>query len=215
MAKATIVYNTQDELNSLTRAFADVDPSRYEFVFYKDMQGRTIDSIFVYITPNGFASFQKKQDSEFNTAMYTMISRATKYALIYNAQRPDGSYPFGDNKFISSITSTAEESKKSIKNNYNVYSDDLIFEKQVLSGAASKKATRTKEEKAEEKLVNNPEEETELDEAREEVEEAQSDSNKDFEDVLDDGSLIPEEDLLDEEQDDNCIVSINVEKHWD
>jgi hypothetical protein len=211
VAKATIVYNTQDELNSLTRAFADVDPSRYEFVFYKDMQGRTIDSIFVYITPNGFASFQKKQDSEFNTAMYTMISRATKYALIYNAQRPDGSYPFGDNKFISSITSTAEESKKSIKNNYNVYSDDLIFEKQVLSGATAKKVTRTKEEKAEEKLVNNPEEETESDEAREEVEEAQADLNEDFEDVLDDGSLIPEKDLLDEEQYDESVVGINVE----
>jgi phosphopantetheinyl transferase (holo-ACP synthase) len=211
VAKATIVYNTQDELNSLTRAFADVDPSRYEFVFYKDMQGRTIDSIFVYITPNGFASYQKKQDSEFNTAMYTMISRATKYALIYNAQRPDGSYPFGDNKFISSITSTAEESKKSIKNNYNVYSDDLIFEKQVLSGTSTKKATRTKEEKAEEKLVNNTEEEAELDEAREEVEEAQADLNEDFEDVLDDGSLIPEEDLSDEEQSDESIVGVNIE----
>ena len=219
VAKATIVYNTQDELNSLTRAFADVDPSRYEFVFYKDMQGRTIDSIFVYITPNGFSSFQKKQDSEFNTAMYTMISRATKYALIYNAQRQDGSYPFGDNKFISSITSTAEESKKSIKNNYNVYSDDLIFEKQVLSGAATKKAASTKDKKVKEKPVDKSEEEEaseeseeeELDEAREEVEEAQADLNEDFEDVLDDGSLIPEEDLSDDEESDDSIVGANVE----
>ena len=221
VAKATIVYNTQDELNSLTRAFADVDPSRYEFVFYKDMQGRTIDSIFVYITTNGFASSKIKQDSEFNTAMYTMISRATKYALIYNAQRPDGSYPFGDNKFISSITSTAEESKKSIKNNYNVYSDDLIFEKQVLSGAATKKAASTKEKKAEEKPVNKSEEEKEaseeeseeeeLGEARKEVEEALEDSDEDFEDVLDDGSLIPEEDLSEEEQDDESIVDVNIE----
>lgn len=220
VAKATIVYNTQDELNSLTRAFAGVDPSRYEFVFYKDMQGRTIDSIFVYITPNGFASFQKKQDSEFNTAMYTMISRATKYALIYNAQRPDGSYPFGENKFISSITSTAEESKKSIKNNYNVYSDDLIFEKQVLSGAATKKATSTKEGKAEEKSVDKSEEEKEeaeeaeeeeLAEARKAVEESQADLSDDFEDVLDDGSLIPEEDLSDGEQSDETIVGVNVE----
>ena len=220
VSKATIVYNSQDELNSLTRAFAGVDPSRYEFVFYKDMQGRTIDGIFVYITPNGFSSFQKKQDSEFNTAMYTMISRATKYALIYNAQRPDGSYPFGDNKFISSITSTAEESKKSIKNNYNVYSDDLIFEKQVLSGTATKKTASTKDKKVEEKPVDKTEEEetseeeseeAELNEAREEVEEAQADLNEDFEDVLDDGSLIPEEDLSDEEQSDESIVGVNIE----
>ena len=226
VAKATIVYNTQDELNSLTRAFADVDPSRYEFVFYKDMQGRTIDSIFVYITPNGFASSQRKQDSEFNTAMYTMISRATKYALIYNAQRPDGSYPFGDNKFISSITSTAEESKKSIKNNYNVYSDDLIFEKQVLSGASTKKTASTKEEKAEKKPVDKSEEkeeaseeeseeseseEEELGEARKEVEEASEDSSEDFEDVLDDGSLIPEKDLLDNEESNESIVDVNIE----
>ena len=151
--------------------------------------------------------------------MYTMISRATKYSLIYNAQRPDGSYPFGDNKFISSITSTAEESKKSIKNNYNVYSDDLIFEKQVLSGTASKKTASTKakkteekaEEKEEDKLVNEAEEEAELDEAREEVKEVRTDSSDDFEDVLDDGSLIPEEDLSDDEQADETIVGVNVE----
>ena len=51
----------------------------------------------------------------------------------------------------------------------------------------------------------------ELDEAREEVKEVRTDSSDDFEDVLDDGSLIPEEDLSDDEQSDETIVGVNVE----
>ena len=51
----------------------------------------------------------------------------------------------------------------------------------------------------------------ELGEARKEVEEASEDSSEDFEDVLDDGSLIPEEDLSDDEESDDSIVGVNVE----
>jgi uncharacterized protein YeaO (DUF488 family) len=104
--RVTIGYNTDSELADLKSAISAEDQSKCDFKHFTDIQGSTLDQIFIYVLKGGVINpvqggVSEVVKSRYNAIMYMLLSRPKEYACVYNE----------DNTFTQEVDSFSMESK--------------------------------------------------------------------------------------------------------
>ena len=177
--RITVGYNTESELASLKSAISSEDQLKCDFKHFTEIQGSTLDQIFIYVLKNGVTNKVKGDldevvKSRYNAIMYMLLSRAKEYACVYNE----------DNAFTQEVDSFSMESKttqnvEQMLKAKEQYTNTVSSESAIMGNkkTTSKKTATPKEETVEPEIV--PTEVTEDDEDFEQ---------KDFEDEEEDAT---------------------------
>ena len=164
---------------SLKSAISAEDQLKCDFKHFTEIQGSTLDQIFIYVLKNGVTNKVKGDldevvKSRYNAIMYMLLSRAKEYACVYNE----------DNAFTQEVDSFSMESKttqnvEQMLKAKEQYTNTVSSESAIMGNKKtnSKKTTVQKEETVEPEIV--PTEVTEDDEDFEQ---------KDFEDEEEDAT---------------------------
>ena len=183
--RVTVGYNTESELASLKSAISVEDQLKCDFKHFTEIQGSTLDQIFIYVLKNGVTNkvqggLDEVVKSRYNAIMYMLLSRAKEYACVYNE----------DNAFTQEVDSFSMESKttqnvEQMLKAKEQYTNTVSSESAIMGNKKtnSKKTTVQKEETVEPEIV--PTEVTEDDEdfEQKDFEDEEEDATKEIEKI--------------------------------
>lgn len=140
-----IAYNTTSELNELNAQIPDEIKKNVQFVQMYDVQGRTLDQLFIYVKKSGVLSdlAGEVNVSKYNAAMYMLLSRATDYACVYNENGT-----FNQDVDGASIKNSLNKNKEQLEKSKITYEGIVTTEDKIINDGETKSKNKIDETKS-------------------------------------------------------------------